>query len=163
MIKFVLAALWASIVTLGAVLYSYQYARDDGDTVAAPPFFGGLDYVRTGVISVPVVRVGAVDGYFLARLVYTVEPDKVKRLSVPADMLLVDQVRPYLYSSPLMAFSDRSVFDFGAFRANLRARNNERVGEQVVLDVIVEPIDYQSKAEIRDHARRRAASSAQEG
>ncbi|MCT8989297.1 hypothetical protein NYR54_03135 [Chelativorans sp. SCAU2101] len=163
MIKFVLAALWASIVTLGAVLYSYQYARDDGDTVAAPPFFGGLDYVRTGVISVPVVREGAVNGYFLARLVYTVEPDKVKRLSVPADMLLVDQVHTYLYANPQIDFSDRSAFDLNAFRANLRDSINERVGEQLVHDVIVEQIDYLSKAEIRDHARRRAASSAQEG
>jgi len=92
-----------------------------------------------------------------------VEPDKVKRLSVPADMLLVDQVHTYLYANPQIDFSDRSAFDLDAFRANLRDSINERVGEQLVHDVIVEQIDYLSKAEIRDHARRRAASSAQEG
>lgn len=163
MIKFVLVALWASIVTLGAVLYSYQYARDGSSAVAPPPFFGGLDYVRTGVISVPVLRDGAVNGYFLARLVYTVEPDKAKRLSVPADMLLVDQVHTYLYANPQIDFSDRSAFDLDAFRADLRDSINARVGEQLVHDVIVEQVDYLSKTEIRDHARQRGAAPAQEG
>lgn len=150
MFKFVLVALWTSIATLGAVLYSYQATQEGRSAVSAPAFFGGLDYVRTGVISVPVVREGAVNGYFLARMVYTVEPDKAKRLSVPADLLLIDQVHTFLYANPQIDFSDRSEFDLNTFRNDLRDSINARVGEQLVHDVIIEQIDYLTKAEIRD-------------
>ncbi|MCT7377549.1 hypothetical protein [Chelativorans salis] len=161
MFKFLLVAVWVSAATLGAVFYSFQTSQAARNATPPPPFFGGLDYVRTQVISVPVVKNGQVDGYFLARLVFTAEPEKLKALSLPADVLLVDELYSYLYANPQIDFTDRNGVDLEALRNGIRDSINERTGEKLVHEVMVEQVDYLSKAEIRDNAIRRRIGPAE--
>ena len=93
MIKFVVAALWLVAVTLGTVIFSFSMSGPKAKA-PEPAFFGGLDYVKTDIISVPLMKDEEVYGYFLTRLVYTVEPAVMKTLSLPADALLVDERVP---------------------------------------------------------------------
>lgn len=155
MIKFVAAAIWLCAVTIGAVFYSFQNAAAKIDAPAPPPLFGGLDYVKTEIVSVPVLRNGQIDGYFLTRLVYTVEPEKMARLSVPAEALIVDQVYSYVYGNPDLDFVSHETLDLDAFRAGIRSKINEKVGEDLVHEVLVEQVDFLSKEEIRDNTIRR--------
>lgn len=155
MIRFVVAACWLCAVTIGAVIYSFTVSAPKGDKPPEPAFFGGLDYVKTGVISVPLMKEGAVYGYFLARLVYTVEPSVARTLSLPAESLLVDEVYTYLYGNPQIDFANYDDLDLTAFRNGIREEVNKRVGRPLVHDVLVEQIDYLSKSEIRDNTIRR--------
>ncbi|KFB09164.1 hypothetical protein [Nitratireductor basaltis] len=155
MIKFIFAALWICAASLGAVFYGFKTAQAEKVAEPPPAFFGGLDYVNTGVISVPVVSDGQVSGYFLARLVYTVEPEKLKKLSVPPEVLFVDQLHAHLYSNPQIDYSRHKELDLDAMRDGIRDSINERVGDKLVHDVLVEQIDYLGKDEIRDNAMRR--------
>lgn len=156
MIKFIAAAVWICAATLGAVFFSFQMsAAKPASEEASNPLLGGLDYVKTDVISVPVVRDATVGGYFLTKLVYTVDPLVLAKLSIPADSLIVDQVYSYLYGSPQIDFSRTTELDLDAFRSGVRDAINKRIGEQLVHEVMVEQIDYLSKDEIRDNALRR--------
>lgn len=155
MIKFVAAALWLCAVTIGAVFYSFQNAAARIDAPAPPPLLGGLDYVKTEIVSVPVLKNGNIDGYFLTRLVYTVEPEKMARLSVPAEALIVDQVYSYVYGNPDLDFISHETLDLDAFRAGIRSKINEKVGEDLIHEVLVEQVDFLSKEEIRDNTIRR--------
>jgi len=159
MIKFVAAAIWICAATLGAVFYSFQMsAAKPATEEAAKPLLGGLDYVKTDVISVPVVRDSLIGGYFLTKLVYTVDPLVMAKLSIPADSLIIDEVYSYLFSSPQVDFTRTTELDLDAFRGGVRDAINKRVGEQLVHDVVIEQIDYLSKDEIRDNALRRRVS-----
>ena len=91
MIKFLAAALWICAVTLGAVFYSFPASGERGVGEPPKPILGGLDYVKTDIISVPLVRDAKIDGYFLTKLVYTVEPDQIKKLSIPAPAIITAQ------------------------------------------------------------------------
>jgi hypothetical protein len=155
MIKFVLAALWISGVTVASVMLGLQTAREQPEQDAEPSVFGGLDYVRTGVMSVPVAKDGRVDGYFLARLVYTIDSKKLKSLSLPAEILLLDELHSYIYGNPQIDFSNREKLDLSMFRGGLRDSVNARVGDTFVHEVLIEQIDYLSKDDIRDNALRR--------
>lgn len=155
MIKFVLAALWISAASIGAVFYSFERSQADAQAEAKPAFFGGLDYVRTDIISVPVVREGGVKGYFLARLAYAVEPEKLEALSVPADILMVDEIYDYLYANPQIDYTSRDNIDLDAFKTGVRESINERVEDTLVHEVLIEQVDYLSKDEIRDNTLRR--------
>jgi hypothetical protein len=157
MIKFIVAALWLCAVSIGAVIYSFQVA---GARTGAEPdaaLLGGLDYVKTDVLSVPVLRRGGVVGYFLTRLVYTVDPHEIKKLSVPAPTLINDQVYTYLFTNPNIDFSEIETLDLDAFRNGLRDSINKRIGEDMIHDIMIEQIDFLSKQEIRDNALRRKA------
>jgi len=154
MIKFIVAALWISAATAGAVFYSFQSAGAKSDE-ETKPLLGGLDYVDTDIISVPIVGNSGVQGYFLTKLVYTVEPAQLAKLSIPAPALITDQVYSYLYSNPQIDFTAPKTMDIDAFRKNIRDSINARVGMEMVHDVLVDQINFLSKDEIRDNAIKR--------
>jgi hypothetical protein len=155
MIKFVVAALWLVGVTLGTVIFSFSMSGPKADKAPEPAFFGGLDYVKTDIISVPLMKDEEVYGYFLTRLVYTVEPAVMKTLSLPAEALLVDQVYTYLYANPQIDFADYARLDLDKLRNGIRESVNKRVGKDLIHDVLIEQIDFLTKAEIRDNTIRR--------
>lgn len=154
MLKFLAAAVWICAATLGAVFYSFQAAGSHGDDAKPKPMLGGLDYVKTDIVSVPLVRDASVQGYFLTRLVYTVEPAQMKKLSVPAGAIITDEVYSYIYSHPQIDFRKTDTVDLGAFRAGIRDAVNARIGEKLVNEVLVDQIDFLTKDDIRDNARR---------
>ena len=155
MLKFLAAAVWICAATLGAVFYSFQAAGSHGDDAKPKPMLGGLDYVKTDMISVPLLRDGSIDGYFLTKLVYTVEPAEIKKLSVPAQALMTDQVYSYLYSNPQIDFTKKGSIDLDAFRKSIRDTINTRVGVELVHEVLIDQVNFLSKDDIRDNALRR--------
>lgn len=160
MIKFIAAGLWLCAVTIGAVIYSFQSSGEKVAPEPAPALLGGLDYIKTEVLSVPVLKGSAVTGYFLARLVYTVEPEKMKKLSVPADVLFSDELYTYLFANPKTA--DITTLDIDALRKDVRERINARIGEELIHDVMIDQIDFLSKEEIRNNAVRRRVAAAED-
>lgn len=155
MIKFIAAAIWICMATVGAVFYSFQSAGEAGADKPPKPLLGGLDYVNTNVISVPLLRNSAIEGYLLTKLVYTVEPEQLKKLSVPAEALITDQVYSYLYMNPQIDFTNKAEFDINAFKEAIRTSINARVGEKLVHEILVDQIDFLRKDEIRDSSIRR--------
>jgi hypothetical protein len=155
MIKFIAAAIWICIATVGAVFYSFQAAGERGADEPPKPMLGGLDYVKTDIISVPLIRNSAVEGYLLTKLVYTVEPEELKKLSIPAEALITDQVYSYLYMNPQIDFTKDSTLDVDAFRKNIRDSINARVGENLVHEVLIDQVDFLSKEDIRNNSIRR--------
>lgn len=149
MIKLVIAALWISAATTGAVLFSFQWAQPKPEVEVAPGAFGGLDYVKSGIISVPLLESGAVKGYFLARLVYTAESRRLSEVRLPVDALLSDAVYSHLYANPQIDFAQRDTIDLDALRAGIRGAINARIGEDLVQDVLVEQLDYLAKNEVQ--------------
>ncbi len=149
MIKLMVVALWISLATTGALVYSFQSAADHGEaeTEAAATPFKGLDYVRTGIISVPVFDKGKVHGYFLARLVFTADGKRLAQLKLPAEALLADQVYSHLYAHPEIDFTRRDTLDVDALRETIRAGVNARLGEELIHEVLVEQVDYLPKGE----------------
>ena len=160
MIKFIAAAIWICAATLGAVFYSFQAAGARGEGETPKPMLGGLDYVKTDIISVPLIHNAKIDGYFLTKLVYTVEPSEMKKLSIPADALITDQVYSYLYSNPQIDFTKKATIDLNAFRAAIRDTVNSRVGTNLVHEVLIDQLNFLSKDEIRNNWLRRRQDAA---
>ena len=159
MIKFVIAALWIVAATVGAVFYAFQAAGARGDDPPPKPLLGGLDYVSTEIISVPLIRNSTVEGYFLTKLVYTVEPKDMAKLSVPAAALITDQVYSYLYANPQIDFSKQATIDLDKFRNSIRDTVNARVGIDLIHEVLVNQVNYLSKDEVRDNAIKRRSGA----
>ncbi|MBP0441264.1 hypothetical protein [Tianweitania sediminis] len=155
MLKFAVAGIWICAATAGSIFFAFSAASPKGAEEAPAPYFGGLDYVKTDIVSIPVVKEGGVQGYFLARLVYTVEKEKMARLSVPAQPLIVDELYGYLYSNPDIDFAQAKTIDVSGLKAGIRDAINTKLGETLIHEVLVEQVDYLSKEDIRDNNIRR--------
>lgn len=155
MIKFVVAALWIAAAAIGAVWFSFDRVQAKPAAAAqekqAATMLGGLDYIRTDIISVPELKGGKVAGYFLTRLVYTVDPVEVKKLVVPAESLLMDQVYTYLYANPQLDLSQTKQLNLDALRNGIKDAVNTRLGQPLLHEILIEQVDYISKEEIRQN------------
>ena len=89
MIRLLLTGLWVCILTVGAS-YAVAYWKENGSLLPQKDeYFDGLQYQKTRVLSVPMVENGAVQGYIVARFVYTVEGRVLHQISVPPDPFVV--------------------------------------------------------------------------
>ncbi len=154
MIKFVAAAVWIIAVSVASVQFAWQQGMDRPAENAEPSIFGGLDYVKSDVISIPIVRDGEVYGYFLTRLVFTAEQKKLASLAVPVQPMLVDELYSYLYGNPEIDFSRRRPMDLDVFRSEIRDAINARVEDELIHEVLVEQLEFLTKAEIRERNSR---------
>ncbi len=161
MIKFVVAALWISLATTGALLFSFQSAQqpESAPEEAEATAFKGLDYVKTPVISVPIFDKGKVYGYFLSRLVFTAEAKRLAELKLPADALLADAVYTYLFANPQIDFTKRESLDFDVFREELRSAVNGKLGEEFIREVLIEQVDFLPKQDIQTSTIKNTASA----
>ncbi len=153
MIRFVAAALWILVAALGTLFFAYSATGDGRDA----PEGGGIahsDFLQTNVMSVPIIREGKVQGYFLTKLVYAADPVLKNTFQLPLESLLIDQVYGYIYSNPQIDFSRYDTIDLEEFKQGVRESINEKVGGELITEVLVEQIDYLSKQEIRDRAGR---------
>lgn len=150
MIRLIVVALWISVATTGALLIAFQTSRQPQETAqdGEPTPFKGLDYVKTGIISVPVFDSGKVHGYFLARLVFVADGKRLAALKLPAEALLADHVYSHLYANPEIDFTSRDDLDIDAFRQTVRAGVNERLGEELIREILIEQVDYLPKGEV---------------
>ena len=161
MIKFVVAAFWIVAVTIGSVYYSFGIAQNRPVEATPPGFLGGLDYVKTDVISVPILKSGQVNGYFLARMVYTIETEQAKKLVIPAQSVITDEVYSYLYANPQIDFQKRGSIDLDVIRNGIRKSVNDRIGAPLIHDVLVEQLDFLTKEEIRANSFRAVPATAE--
>ncbi|MBC7280349.1 hypothetical protein [Hoeflea sp.] len=154
MIKLLVTGVWICGVALASVYFSVQTANQKDEVEADPAMFGGLETVRGEITSIPVIRDGAVQGYFLTRLSYTIEPEKAQKLTIPVPDLVTDALYSALVGEQLIDFSGDREFDLEGFKSRVKDTLNERLGETVFHDVIVEQIDFLSKADIRSNMQR---------
>src|SRR6185295_7617270 len=147
MIKTILAGLWACLVTLAA---SYAAVSWHGGGQTAPEaepdrLYGGLETVRTRMISVPVIRSGAIQGYVMAQFSFTADAAILKRLSVKADVVLLDEAFRAIYSEDELDLRNMKKQDLAVLAKRIVEGSNKRFGTHIVEDVFVQELGYVTK------------------
>lgn len=150
MIKLILAGLWACIVTLAANYAAVSWnAGHAAPEVEPEPLYGGLETVRTRMISVPVIRAGAIQGYVMAQFSFTANAATIKRLSVKADVVLLDEAFKVIYSEDSLDLRDLKKQDLGALVKRIVKATNQRFGTHIVEDAFIQELSYVTKEGIR--------------
>jgi hypothetical protein len=152
MIRLIATGIWICVVTVlasyAATLWHAPPAKEDGAT----KLFGGLESMETGVISVPVISNGSVQGYVLAQFTFTMKSEALGRMSVKPDVYLQDAAFRAIYSGEAAALRGAKKQDLEALTATIKRRVNERFGDQFVEDVLIERLTFVPKEEVRDGA-----------
>lgn len=138
--KLIIVGVWAVLVTLGAG-YGMAISRLD-----APPEEGprleGLRYTSLPTLSVPVLEQGRVTGYVVVRVVYTADAGVLRTLAAPPDPFLSDEIFRAMYDRAETRFGNLRRIDIDEFAATVRANVNERMGAEVVEDLLVDGLNY---------------------
>lgn len=147
MIRLLLAGIWVCILTAGGS-YAVAYWRENGSLLEAKDeYFGGLQYQKTRVLSVPMVENGAVRGYIVTRFVYTVEAKTMQQLIVPPDPFIVDEAFRRIYADERLDFRKLERYDLSELTRAIKQRVNDRMQVDVIQDVLIEDFNYVSREE----------------
>jgi hypothetical protein len=149
MLKIVLTGIWVCAVTLGAVYYSVQMAMPPGPGSDAENAQASLEYIRGENLSIPVISEGEVNGYFVARITVQVNRDKIGKVEIPLKQLLTDELISLLSATSLINLEHVRTFDPAAFKEHVKSGLIAKLGEGTVEAVLIEQLDYLSKADIR--------------
>ena len=152
MIKLILAGLWACLVTLAASYAAVSWQAGSVTSAEHEPerLYGGLETVRTRMISVPVIRSGAIQGYVMAQFSFTADAAILKRLSVKADVVVLDEAFKAIYSEDTLDLRNMQKQDLGGLVKRIVEGSNQRFGTRIVEDAFIQEFGYVNKDGIRN-------------
>lgn len=154
MIKLVLSGLWVCLVTLASTYAAVSWHTARTPEPEVQKLFGGLESVRTRMISVPVVADGAVHGYVMAQFVFTVDANAMKRMPVKPDVFLLDEAFKTIYGSDRIDFRQARKQDLPGLSKDIADNVNKRLGVALIDDVLIQEFNYVSKADVRDGGKK---------
>jgi hypothetical protein len=114
--------------------------------------FGGLQSSQTDQVSVPIIADGAVAGYVLAQFTFTMKSDVLRRMSVKPEDFLMDAAFRAIYGGDATALRGSKKQDLQALTAAIKAKANERFGNELVEDVLIGKFNFVPKNEVRNGA-----------
>lgn len=150
MLKLIITGIWVAAVTLGSVYFSIQMSKAPDPALEEANKKASQTLVRGEVVTYPVIAQGRVEGYFLARTSFVADKTKLADITLPVPEMLTDEMYTELVGDKVIRVGDNRNFDLKAFKDRVKQALNQKLGAEVVLDVVVEQIDYVTKEEIQD-------------
>jgi hypothetical protein len=111
--------------------------------------FGGIESIKTKMISVPIVADNAVQGYVMAQFVFTVDGKVMKRLALKPDVFLVDEAFKAIYGGGSIDFRQFKKQDLPGLSKQIAGNVNKRLGVRLIDDVLVQELNYIPKDQVR--------------
>jgi hypothetical protein len=141
MIRVLVIGFLASAATITAEMGTRQalVMHEQRSTAAAA---GTTETRKTHEINVPRVKDGAVKGYAVMLLSYTVDLAALRSAAMAPDSILVDEAFRYVYSDDTIDFDHIERFDFAKMSKALIHAVNARIKGDVLVDVGVQELAY---------------------
>ncbi len=145
--RLVASCIWICAVTATSGYVSATWRVDETPAKQAPGKLEGLEHKKVAPINVPMIANGNVEGYVVAQFIYLVDSHNAKELSVPPDVFITDEAFRMLYADDV-DFNHLEKYDIAGLTKELIKRVNQRLGGDIVKDVLVEAFNYVPKREI---------------
>lgn len=144
MVKTILIAIWVCIVMAGSVYAAVIFGGSGAPKkeAEAEEFFGGLDYVKTDIISVPIISDGKIGGYVVAQFVFTVDGTLLRQLSVPPNLFIIDEAFRALFAGEVIEFKNMKKYDLEGLKTTIAKNVNARFKTDLVRDVLIERLNF---------------------
>lgn len=151
MLKLIFVALWACAISLGSswAVIAWKAGRVADAGHAADKHGGGLEQVRTKMISVPIIAAGAIQGYVIAQFAFSIDAKLLKGLTIKPDAILMDEAFKTIYAGETIDFLNIKKQDLPALLKTVGENANRRLGAPMVQDVLIQELNYVPKAEVR--------------
>lgn len=146
--RVLVTGLWICAVTI-ASCYAAVTFGDGFFAKKTEPYLEGLQYQKLAPINIPMVAEGKVQGYVIAVLVFTADAKLMHTLPVAPNAFVVDEAFRQIYGDAGIDFRKLTRYDINGRLAQIRAKVNERLGADVVKDVLVDELNFVAKREVR--------------
>jgi len=155
MIKAMVSGVWVGAVTLASAYAGLSWQTARPTATEAHKVHGGVETVRTRMISVPVIADGALQGYVMAQFAVTVDGAVAKGMSVKPDLYIQDEAFKTIYAEEAIDFRQIKRQDLAGLSKKIAENVNKRLGSHVVADVLIQELNYLTKESVRGGLKQR--------
>jgi flagellar basal body-associated protein FliL len=148
-IKTLFIGLWVCAVALGS---SYFFTRMQNNSASHDPTkeeAAAVEFIKTEMVSVPIIRAGKVTGYLVTQLSFAVNKVETGKLSFEPTPYLIDTAYRTLYENSVIDFSELQPQDLSSLTKKIAEAANAKLGAGVVTDVLMNEINYVPRDEVR--------------
>ncbi len=148
MTRIVFTGLWICAIT---VLSSFAVIAwmPDLPKPKAEEYLEGLTYQKLRPLNIPIIADGSVQGYILATIIFTAEAQLIKGAGVTPAPFVMDESFRQIYEDKDLDFRNLKKYNIDKRLDEIKRRVNERLGSEVVKDVMVENFNFVTKKDIR--------------
>lgn len=155
MLKSIMMSLWLMGLLAGSAYYfgsqpAATEKADKADSVLT------AEYVKLDPITVAVIRSSEVRGYVIVEVAIAIDKKARSEAEVPLEYLLRDLVLGHVHTDPSLDFYRLEQYDIGSLGKRLTTDINDKLGKNLVQDVLVQDINFVSKQDVRDMLMRRS-------
>ncbi len=147
MIRLIVSCGWICAVTVVAVYVTGAFLLGEPGATTVHKATEALEQLKTQPINVPMIANGKIEGYVVAQFVYLADAHRLKQLPVPPDVFVADEAFRTLYSTSV-DFRHLDKYDIGALTRTLVAKVNQRLGADIVKEVLVDQFIYVPRSDI---------------
>lgn len=148
MMKLLFIGLWVCVITLGSS-YGAAYWAVGQSGKEEEVYLEGLEYRKLPTLTVPMIMDGNVEGYVVAKLVYTADAGLLHEISVEPDSFVTDEAFREIYTNGVVEFGKLSKYNLNEITVAIKENTNRRLNFAVVQDVLVEGLNYVDKEDMR--------------
>jgi hypothetical protein len=148
-IKTLLIGLWVCVVALGSSYFFVQMNNSSAANVPSEAEVEVIEFIKTDMVSVPVIREGKVQGYLVAQMSFAVNKAATAKLSFEPSPYLVDVAYRALYENSAIDFAQLQPQDLTLLAKKIAEGANAKLGGEVVKDVLMNEINYVPRDEVR--------------
>ncbi|MGD0720906.1 MAG: hypothetical protein ABR970_07640 [Roseiarcus sp.] len=149
MLKLVLIGVWACVMTLASsYAASYWKASQVAKAGTERPVHP-VEFKKTREFTVPKIADGAIQGYIITQLTYSLDTELIKNNEEPAEAFLLDEAFRAIYADDTIDFSNLKKYDLTKFAKTLVQGVNTRMNAAVVKDVLILEFNYMTKADMK--------------
>jgi hypothetical protein len=145
MIKQLLIGLWICAVTLGGV-WAAGFAVSGSDSGAK---IGALEYVSNEPITIPIVKGGMIEGYVIAKLIFSGNSQDLQQWGDKLKLVFTDSVFRIIYAAEHERMLQNKRQDLDPIVEEIKVRTNKAIGSNVIGEVLVEYLNYVSLDQVR--------------
>ncbi|MFM8747608.1 MAG: hypothetical protein ACKOED_13240 [Aestuariivirga sp.] len=151
MLKLVGIGIWVILVTASATFASV-FLSSGQDSTNQEVTDLGVEQISTDMISIPVIREGDVTGYLVMQLSFAADKATLEEKKTDPVPFLKDAAFRTIFVDANLDVRRLKKKDLDALTAAIIQEANERLGNELVRDVLFEQISYVKKEDIRNNA-----------
>ncbi len=153
MIRMILLALVACLSTVGGVFGAVTW-KSSMNAEPSKDEKHKLQMLKTPMVSVPILSDGQVLGYVVTRLQFAADAELLKESSVQPEAFVADEAFRLIYETTPKDIKAGRKNALKELSENIASGTNERLGRNVVKDVMIDSWTYLSKQDmLRNHER----------
>jgi hypothetical protein len=147
MMRLIVSSIWIIAVTAASAYVTATWNLNRASSQAPVKAERDLERKKIAPVNVPMIANGNIEGYIVAQFVYLADGRALQELSIPPDDFVSDEAFRLLYSHEV-DFRHLEKYDLQSLTAALIQKINQRLGQNVIKDILVTEFNYVPKHEI---------------